>query len=1545
MASKFINHFIKLTCFAAGAVLGTASVFAGPVTRSTNLVTINAGVLVIDSNQISPGLVDDAAPFTFLMLDRTLLAKPAGWSFTNPLAPGIVTNTIFSRWSNLAAAYGTAGPSPVGSVITKQSAAYWEVPLDNMTQGQLNNYNILMLPGYEAISLNSKERGLLKSFVDHGGILWVDTASTTVADVANGLAGASFVSTSRAGTGQPFVFNQFSPLMNYPYAIQNQYYTMNGGNYNTIGAVNLGGAGFGNLIPILNTPDTDFANFQVAVEDSAGNAMVAYANQGAGMVLITSSAAAEAMGGGFVQNGGFTATGNYVGNAPNAQLIINAIYLTDQFSQAGGNSHQTNSTITDTGAPLLSVFKDENQGGCLPGQTPTEFKGILFVSQGNTLYAYSARPGSDLDFNGVGDDGIPDWELGKGYDMIWNSGPLNGPISAPVALSEPGLAGQKQDLVFVVDGQGKLLGFPVFPTTGGVFSSSPVAPILTSTSPSGDASVTLGQAPLAPVAFDGMVYVTDNFDNGGNPSGRIWVYDPRTGTNVNNWCLGSTGQAVINQPVTAPATLGLIPIADNSGGQDKVAYVPLQSGGASGPTCAIESLWVGAVGEKHPIQFDTNGNLIIPTRAGDANAPLYTPGVDDPNGIHVSLVTANGDVLTTSAMNSLVTGAVSNAGGTLTLTVKAGVTAATFAADNVTAVAVDYNLDWDYNNADVSKVVRGVVALPDDADHLKNVIGPIALGANGNLFLTEGNGVAYGSFFAMQEVGRGLFNVLTRWDLYPGYTISNLQGGTGDVMLPTTFEDFDPVQAFSPFIQGAFTQLSFQSGAAVSGNNVFVKARGYKNGVVPCELLLSFNANPQPASFTVPNIGSNFTILQPDISRSAAADKTTPNVYTNALATQYQSVQGTNGTKVTFSNLSNSGSNLNQVLNESMPVIVRQPGLPDQVFDPSLNGNWSTLQWYTVLHGVDPGANPNDTNPTAVTGEPVVTGNTVFIGGNSIVPAIFTGGNPFTAKPSGLLMALNANVSATDPFIAFDANLRPYFHQLNSMQTAGPVITPNPDFRWPQLTGVTSMSDYVTRLLQTSLAGSDTANPRQLFGIAAGDGGLYAYAATGIYGFRQANITVVDANRIATMDTSGNLLWSSDQADNLTSAGRAAALLSQVKIAHQLSPTSWLYASPNNNSVGIIDTTGHTQTFNQFITAPGYQASGYQAGENQNLDHPSDVVTYSEYVNTDPFTGTANLEYLQHFLVADTGNKRLLDLVYVYQVNPATRQIQFVTPSGPPILFSQSPTEFSGKNFAYNSVSRVYSPYSGNYVIAASVPDGVQSASSLGFSPVLQDPIAGVNAPQVHGGTAGNGMVVIIDGANTQVIDSMTLPAIPAGVLPAPGTSPITFLPAEPSISVPLGNVNSVNIAPVYNAVTQQTSYNVMITNETGVYELTKDPVTGNWDVDWMLPASIYVDMYHDGAGNVSGTNPVDFRPVYARRTESGSVLIVNGYVGTYLNGNPFGGSVVELDGSFAAMPGNTGYNVGNPLFGFSGSSFHFLLPPVQNGRPIQGPVYADRRF
>ena len=149
----------------------------------------------------------------------------------------------------------------------------------------------------------------------------------------------------------------------------------------------------------------------------------------------------------------------------------------------------------------------------------------------------------------------------------------------------------------------------------------------------------------------------------------------------------------------------------------------------------------------------------------------------------------------------------------------------------------------------------------------------------------------------------------------------------------------------------------------------------------------------------------------------------------------------------------------------------------------------------------------------------------------------------------------------------------------------------------------------------------------------------------------------------------------------------------------------------------------------------------------------------------------------------------------------------------------------------------------------------------------------------------------------------------------------------------------------------------VMLTDATGVYEIAQpDPVgtPDNWAVRWMLPNDAFIGMRRprDGAekpaviGNVNtgqlGSNPQQFRPMYARRMDSGDVLIVNGYAGSSRTGALYNGEVVVVDGTFASAPNTPGFSLARYNLGFSSLSVKFELPPVQGIRGISNPVFAE---
>jgi hypothetical protein len=83
---------------------------------------------------------------------------------------------------------------------------------------------------------------------------------------------------------------------------------------------------------------------------------------------------------------------------------------------------------------------------------------------------------------------------------------------------------------------------------------------------------------------------------------------------------------------------------------------------------------------------------------------------------------------------------------------------------------------------------------------------------------------------------------------------------------------------------------------------------------------------------------------------------------------------------------------------------------------------------------------------------------------------------------------------------------------------------------------------------------------------------------------------------------------------------------------------------------------------------------------------------------------------------------------------------------------------------------------------------------------------------------------------------------------------------------------------------------------------------------------------------------------MYARRLDSGDVLLVNGFVGRRFDGNPFNGEVVLLEGGFGGDDNDPGFQIGRPNLGFNFLSVKYELPPVQGARDILAPVFAQRQ-
>src|SRR4051812_19918849 len=102
-------------------------------TYAQRLQNIRAGVLTLDATRYGPGQPPaNDNPFVWLNVDSNSRVKPAGWNFYNPLAPGVVDQTIYNRWNAIMTYLDPANTYArpvVGEQIDKRKAPYWEVRL------------------------------------------------------------------------------------------------------------------------------------------------------------------------------------------------------------------------------------------------------------------------------------------------------------------------------------------------------------------------------------------------------------------------------------------------------------------------------------------------------------------------------------------------------------------------------------------------------------------------------------------------------------------------------------------------------------------------------------------------------------------------------------------------------------------------------------------------------------------------------------------------------------------------------------------------------------------------------------------------------------------------------------------------------------------------------------------------------------------------------------------------------------------------------------------------------------------------------------------------------------------------------------------------------------------------------------------------------------------------------------------------------------------------------------------------------------------------
>lgn len=188
--------------------------------------------------------------------------------------------------------------------------------------------------------------------------------------------------------------------------------------------------------------------------------------------------------------------------------------------------------------------------------------------------------------------------------------------------------------------------------------------------------------------------------------------------------------------------------------------------------------------------------------------------------------------------------------------------------------------------------------------------------------------------------------------------------------------------------------------------------------------------------------------------------------------------------------------------------------------------------------------------------------------------------------------------------------------------------------RWNPLSG----SMWETPINPTALA-PISATP-------AGSNGVLAVATESGLSVLYNSVTLVaDGNRIAEIDAGGDILWSCDATTtitetstnnaNVTASSASSVPFNRPAVARRSDIGGIIVADTGNNRVVLIDTGGRVQwEIKSFQDTYNVMATGLPL----TLNKPQDVTAWMEWNQT-----TGIPEY--HFLIADTGNFRVIDVI------------------------------------------------------------------------------------------------------------------------------------------------------------------------------------------------------------------------------------------------------------------------------------------------------------
>ena len=514
----------------------------------------------------------------------------------------------------------------------------------------------------------------------------------------------------------------------------------------------------------------------------------------------------------------------------------------------------------------------------------------------------------------------------------------------------------------------------------------------------------------------------------------------------------------------------------------------------------------------------------------------------------------------------------------------------------------------------------------------------------------------------------------------------------------------------------------------------------------------------------------------------------------------------------------------------------------------------------------------------------------------------------------------------------------------------------------------------------------------------AGSEVLAVNTAGGTFAFENSTTLVADGGRIIEVGGDGTPLWSMDATVDYKVVGGDLPIfdpinpvpgngrqvferraLSRPAVARRLGGGDYLIADTGNNR---LVRTSRSATVTWELTRVADPLQVLRSGDPLTLNNPTDVHVYTH--PTLDASGKA-IGYEEHYLIADAGNYRLLEVVDYHDPSGAIRTIGGVAGEKVVVWATRTATE-QGRRLRFKSAQRVYT----NTATASGIPTlvaTIDNASASGESASVGSDFSGGSLVRLDYRPI-NTFFLLRDAAGTPI------PPVGTGVwattgLPSSSGYPWVSGGTEPPLS---GRVSEVLDLVVFKAgtlmpdgstlavdrkyrITRPTYFQQLtlrgtapgvgqkafiICDANGVYQV-EPQASGENVVTWFFNALDYgrinaldrINVQAPGATFPLTSLPA-FLPTSAERLPNGHMLISNGASGpsSLFDDGQFRGEVLEVTASPRYAPMGT---PGLPRYGsFSAPAWSVTqaggratikqrMGASSATHPLEQPLFADR--